>query len=120
MQDGEIDIALAGAVDMSREMVHEAAVMKIQQLSGYKLLDAAVVFVLKRLRDAERDGDRIICTIDDIKAGEIQDTPGIISIGNTTPDNNVSSIIGHSHAASGIMNISAGIFSLANVGNSTT
>ena len=61
LEAGEIDAALVGAVDMSHEPVHQAALQElgISAPAG----DAAVVLTLKRLEDARRDGDRVVATL---------------------------------------------------------
>ncbi|MBK9655585.1 MAG: hypothetical protein IPO66_08940 [Rhodanobacteraceae bacterium] len=55
---GEIDAALIGAVDFCHEPVNRAAGNAVP-------VDAAIAWVLKRLSDAQRDGDRIHALIDD-------------------------------------------------------
>ena len=59
---GELDLALAGAADFSCDPVHEAAARELG-LPGPSG-DGAVVFALKRLADARRDGDRVLALID--------------------------------------------------------
>ena len=54
---GELDAAIVGAVDLSCEAVHRAASSEVPG-------DAAVAVVLKRLDDAQRDGDRVYALID--------------------------------------------------------
>ncbi len=60
---GEADAAVVGAVDLSCEPVHRAAVRALgrDRLPG----DAAVVLVLERLADARRAGHRVIALVDD-------------------------------------------------------
>ncbi len=62
---GEIRAALVGAVDLSVEPAHEHAAEQLlpedRQIAG----DAAVVLLLKRLDDAERDGDNVLAILDD-------------------------------------------------------
>ena len=55
LRAGEIDAAVVGAVDLSCEPVHRAALESL----GHRRApgDAAVVLVLKRLADARRDGE---------------------------------------------------------------
>ncbi|MFD8490126.1 beta-ketoacyl synthase N-terminal-like domain-containing protein [Streptomyces sp. NPDC059712] len=62
LRAGEADAVLAGAVDLSHEPVHLAALGALgdHRPGG----DVAVVLVLKRLTDAERDGDRVIALLD--------------------------------------------------------
>lgn len=54
---GELDAAIVGAVDFGCEAVQRAA-------NGVEPGDAAVALVLKRLEDAQRDGDRVYALID--------------------------------------------------------
>ena len=54
---GELDAAIVGAVDFGCEAVHRAASAEVPG-------DAAVAMVLKRLEDAQRDGDRVYALID--------------------------------------------------------
>ncbi|MBL8299603.1 MAG: hypothetical protein JNN30_14800 [Rhodanobacteraceae bacterium] len=60
---GELDAAIVGAVDFGCEAVQRAA---SDEVPG----DAAVALVLKRLEDAERDGDRVYALLDDTAAAE--------------------------------------------------
>jgi PfaB family protein len=55
---GELDAAIVGAVDFGCEVVQRAA-------GGAGQGDAAVALVLKRLKDAQRDGDRVYALVDD-------------------------------------------------------
>lgn len=55
---GELDAAIVGAVDFGCEAVQRAA-------SGEGHGDAAVALVLKRLDDAQRDGDRVYALVDE-------------------------------------------------------
>ena len=68
LRSGELDAALVGAVDLSCESVHRSA---IEALAGEGMAsppgDAAVVLVVKRLEDAERDGDRVYALIEEIE-----------------------------------------------------
>ncbi len=63
---GEIDAALVGATDMSCQSVHTRA---LAALEGKESVpgDAAVVLVIKRLTDAERDGDSIVAVLEAAK-----------------------------------------------------
>lgn len=65
IRSGAIDAALVAAVDLCCEPVTQAA-------GNNHPLDAAVVLVLKRLADAERDGDRIYALLQPASA-----TPGV-------------------------------------------
>jgi acyl transferase domain-containing protein/3-hydroxymyristoyl/3-hydroxydecanoyl-(acyl carrier protein) dehydratase len=63
LSGGELDAALVGAVDLSCHPVHTEALAAIEGQPSSPG-DAAVVLVLKRLADAERDGDDILATIE--------------------------------------------------------
>ncbi len=96
---GEIDSALVGAVDFSRQPAHRAAAdMLLGEDKGGA--DAAVVMVLKALDRAEADGDRIL---------------GILYQGTADGDLDISSDdgsryqFGHAYAASGLINIASAI-----------
>ena len=67
---GEFDAALIGAVDFGCEPVNRAA-------SGRPSADAAVAFVLKRLADAERDGDRVYALVEAATASAFEPLPDL-------------------------------------------
>ena len=62
----EADAAVVGAVDLSCEPVHQAALRALgrDHLPG----DAAVVLILERLADARRDGRPVIAVLDDTQS----------------------------------------------------
>ena len=62
LETSELDAVLVCAVDLSCNDVHEAALSELEDGSG-PLGDAAVVLVLKRALDAERDGDPVIAHV---------------------------------------------------------
>ena len=62
LRQGELHAALVGAVDLSCEPVHQAALQALGPAAAAD--DAAVVLVLRRLADAEAAGDRILAVID--------------------------------------------------------
>ena len=107
LRTGEADAALAGAVDLSCEPIHETATRALgrQQPSG----DAAAVLVLRRLADARRLGDRVIAVLDDGFAGPAQ--PELI-VGDGDPVGgpdrlDPAGLFGLAHAAHGLVAVAA-------------
>ncbi len=95
LASGELDFAVAGAVDLSCEAVHGAALAAVAPDAPRIPADAAVAIALKRLGDAERAGDTILATFTaDGGAGLV--TP-------VEPSPSSSPIFGHAHAASGLL-----------------
>lgn len=105
LRRGEVDAAVVGAVDLSCEQVHEAAARVLlgseEQIPG----DAAVVLVLKRADDARRDGDTVLATLpaDQEPHGEC------LHLGTAPGALNLSPLLGHAHAASGLLYVAAGV-----------
>ncbi|MEZ4319045.1 MAG: beta-ketoacyl synthase N-terminal-like domain-containing protein [Myxococcota bacterium] len=95
----EVDAAVVGAVDLSIEPVHTEALARVgaPRTPG----DAAVVFVLERLADAERAGHPVLAVLDD-------GTPGA-RFGEGGFD--AASLFGHAHAANGLVNLAAAALS---------
>ncbi|MFT4976256.1 MAG: 3-oxoacyl-(acyl-carrier-protein) synthase/3-hydroxymyristoyl, partial [Myxococcota bacterium] len=94
----ELDAAVVGAVDLSCEPVHAAAARTLlppeRQLPG----DAAVTLILKRLDDAEKAGDIVYAVL----SRPDHESAGLrLSLGDLTP------MLGHAHAASGLMHLAA-------------
>jgi acyl transferase domain-containing protein/3-hydroxymyristoyl/3-hydroxydecanoyl-(acyl carrier protein) dehydratase len=58
---GELDEALVGAVDLPCDI--RSALAEVALHPGEPLVDGAVVLALKRLEDAERDGDHVLAVI---------------------------------------------------------
>ncbi|MCV7409105.1 hypothetical protein AWC05_06095 [Mycobacterium florentinum] len=104
LRRGEIDAAVVGAVDLSCEPVHEAAARVLlgsgEQVSG----DAAVVLVLKRADDARRDDDTVLATL---SAGP-RPHADCLRLGTAPGAVNLSPLLGHAHAASGLLHVAAG------------
>lgn len=105
LRRGEIDAAVVGAVDLSCEPVHEAAARALlgpgEQISG----DAAVVLVLKRADDASRDGDTVLATL---SAGQ-RAHGDCLRLGTAPGALNLAPLLGHAHAASGLLHVAAGV-----------
>ena len=99
LRRGEVDAALVGAVDFSCETVHRAAASALGMPTP--AADAAIMCVLKRAEDAERDGDSVLAYF------EQDDTPG---------DGDQLALpvekLGHAYAAQGMLKIAAEVLSL--------
>jgi acyl transferase domain-containing protein/3-hydroxymyristoyl/3-hydroxydecanoyl-(acyl carrier protein) dehydratase len=104
LRAGEIDAALVGAVDLCCEPVQGAAANVLlpekQRASG----DAAVLFVLKRLDDARRAGDRVLA----ILTPPTTAVPGL-SFRPGADTSVMSQLFGHAHAASGLLHVAAAV-----------
>jgi len=114
LRAGEADAALVGAVDLSCEQVHQAALRELgrQRRPG----DAAVVLVLKRLADARRDGDPVIAVLDDAPAfpgqnGLAVGDRGCDALGVSDFDGggqfDPAGLFGTAHAAHGLVSLAA-------------
>ncbi|OLE26902.1 MAG: hypothetical protein AUG44_11595 [Actinobacteria bacterium 13_1_20CM_3_71_11] len=99
LRTGEADAAVVGAVDLSREPVHEAALadLGVQRDAG----DGAVVLVLKRLADAQRDGDEVIALLD----AAAQGTADVTAL-------DTAALFGTAHAAKGLVDVAAAALAL--------
>lgn len=65
LQRGEIDLALAGAVDLCGDLRAALAIAGLRPEID-AISEGAAAVVLKRLSDAERDGDHVYAVIEDI------------------------------------------------------
>ncbi|MFZ2630341.1 MAG: beta-ketoacyl synthase N-terminal-like domain-containing protein [Desulfosalsimonadaceae bacterium] len=101
---GEIDAAVVGAVDLSCETVHRAAVKEIlndqRQIPG----DAAISLILKRAKDARADGDKIYALLSD-RVDKDQDQKFTLALSIDERGQNVTPLVGHAHAASGLLHV---------------
>ena len=112
---GEIEAALVGAVDLSVEPAHEHAAEQLlpedRQIAG----DAAVVLLLKRLDDAERDGDNVLAILDEA-AGSADalcpSTSNPLFLGLAADHTALTTRFGHAHAASGLLHVAAAAIAL--------
>ncbi|MHB1045578.1 MAG: beta-ketoacyl synthase N-terminal-like domain-containing protein [Thermoanaerobaculia bacterium] len=104
----ELDVALVGAVDLSCESVHSSAVEALADGTANPPGDAAVVLVVKRLEDAERDGDRVWALIEE-RGEEEGGAPLLLSGERPT---SLVSRFGHAHAASDLVHVAAAALSL--------
>ena len=113
LASGELDAAIVGAVDLSCEPVHTEAMRAVFGAACPPPGDAAVALVLKRLTDAERDGDRVYAVIDGM-TGEATSLRGVPSISvDREPPCELSARFGHAHAASGLLHVAAAALSLS-------
>jgi 3-oxoacyl-(acyl-carrier-protein) synthase/3-hydroxymyristoyl/3-hydroxydecanoyl-(acyl carrier protein) dehydratase/1-acyl-sn-glycerol-3-phosphate acyltransferase len=101
---GEVDAALVGAVDLSHEPVHQAALTGLER--GRPPGDAAVVLVLKRLTDAERDGDPVLSVL-----GEDPGVPGLV-VGDAGAGFDPGRLFGYAHAATGLVAVACAVLAL--------
>jgi acyl transferase domain-containing protein/3-hydroxymyristoyl/3-hydroxydecanoyl-(acyl carrier protein) dehydratase len=105
---GELDAAIVGAVDFGCEAVHRAA-------SGEGAGDAAVALVLKRLEDAQRDGDRVYALVDNDALVDDAFT-GATSVVTEAPRSRLTSLLqarfGYAHAAFGLVETAAAALAL--------
>ncbi len=86
LRDGEVDVALAGAVDFATEPVHLAACAALGTPGAGG--DATAVWILKRREDAERDGDHVWAVL-----------PGATAEGARSVDAGEATPFGRPHAA---------------------
>jgi acyl transferase domain-containing protein/3-hydroxymyristoyl/3-hydroxydecanoyl-(acyl carrier protein) dehydratase/1-acyl-sn-glycerol-3-phosphate acyltransferase len=93
LRAGEVDAVLVGAVDLSNEKVHEAALRGVgrAERSG----DGAVVLILKREDDAKRDGDSVLAFLDEGRAGL------------PPTEDAIAPRFGRAHAAHGLLQVAA-------------
>ncbi|MFT7503196.1 MAG: acyl transferase domain-containing protein/3-hydroxymyristoyl, partial [Gammaproteobacteria bacterium] len=109
---GDIDAALVGAVDLSCDPVHIAAAGTALTEDRCVPGDAAVMLVLKRLDDAERDGDTVYSLVCDVLCGQDGNAvdPGSVSdlrLGLGDDVRSITDLFGHAHAASGLVHVAA-------------
>jgi acyl transferase domain-containing protein/3-hydroxymyristoyl/3-hydroxydecanoyl-(acyl carrier protein) dehydratase len=103
IRSDEADAAVVGAVDLSHDPLHQAALRDLDRHCTPG--DAAIVLVVKRLSHARRDGDQVIALLDDAPDGE----PDLI-IGDDGGDDTEEAIrfdpaelFGAAHAAKGLV-----------------
>lgn len=96
---GEIDAALVGAVEVGSDEVHARAAAAVLGPEARTPGDAAVVLVVKRLSDAERDGNQVLAVLPSGSAhAEVADGLGAVA-----------RLFGHAHAASGLLRVAAAV-----------
>ncbi len=128
VRSGELDAALVGAVDLSCEKVHRSAIEALAGGAARVPGDASVVLVVKRLEDAERDGDQVYALIEETRreegeeereekgeegeeGGERGGPEQPLDLDGETPMSLVPRF-GHSHAAAGLVHVAAATLSV--------
>ncbi|MEU3185154.1 beta-ketoacyl synthase N-terminal-like domain-containing protein [Streptomyces sp. NPDC006923] len=99
IRTGEADAALVGAVDLSCEPVHQTALRELGRETAPG--DAAVVVVLKRLKDARRDGDTVLALLDD----EPTARPDLVVGDGAEAGFDPAGLFGRAHAAQGLLGV---------------
>ncbi|MBT6176176.1 MAG: 3-hydroxyacyl-[acyl-carrier-protein] dehydratase FabA, partial [Deltaproteobacteria bacterium] len=99
LRSGEVNTAVVGAVDVSAEKVHAAALKGLGH--DTRLADGAVTLVLERLDDAQKAGRKIYAILED-------DQPDAADFDSRS----ILERVGKPHAASGLLEISAAILAL--------
>ncbi len=89
--NGEVGAAIAGAVDLSCDPIHEAALAALGR--DIQTADAAAFVILKTVDSARRDGDRVLAVI----AGAAEPTGHIVRAGSA------------SHAAQGLLEVAEAV-----------
>ena len=116
LHKGEMDAAIVGAVDLCCEPVHRDAANRLLDPQRRIPGDAAVALVLKRLADAERDGDLVIAKVTPptlLFTDESDDgATHSIEWGQGTSGTDLSARFGHAHAASGLLHLAAAALSV--------
>ncbi|MGY9074145.1 MAG: beta-ketoacyl synthase N-terminal-like domain-containing protein [Acidimicrobiales bacterium] len=110
LRSHEIDAALVGAVDLCCAPVHIAAAESLVDQERQVPGDAAVMFVLKRMTDAEASGETIYAVLPgarlDDDGNRLADRPDLQIGLNPEPDgSSFTHLFGHSHAASGLLHV---------------
>jgi acyl transferase domain-containing protein/3-hydroxymyristoyl/3-hydroxydecanoyl-(acyl carrier protein) dehydratase len=102
LRSKEIDAAIVGAVDLSCEPIHLSAVRETldenRQIPG----DAAISLVFKRVEDARSAGDKIYALL-----SENCNCHPIIKMGLDDENQSITPLVGHAHAASGLLHVAA-------------
>ncbi|MDX3633215.1 beta-ketoacyl synthase N-terminal-like domain-containing protein [Streptomyces europaeiscabiei] len=114
----DVDAVLIGAVDLSYEPVHRAALAALDRDEPPG--DAALVVVLKRLSDARADGDTVIALLDAEATDESGADPAELWTVGDLPDAGASAtdhldpsdLFGRAHAAAGLLAVVAAALGL--------
>ncbi len=103
LRASELDMALVGASELAQERAHVSAASALFPGDRKAAGDGAIALILKRLDDAQRDGDPVYAVLDD----EPDDAAETLTL---DPDAGVSPVtarFGHAHAASGLLHVAA-------------
>lgn len=106
----EVDCMVVAAVDLSCEPVHREAASHCLRSEKQEPADAAVAIVLKRLSDAERDGDPPYAILSDNELIK----PDLILDDLKQKSSQFDTSFGHAHAASGLLHIAIASLFLKN------
>ena len=110
LRSKQLDLALAGAVDMCCETVHESAAKEVLVQDRHTPGDGAVVLALKRLEDAKKDGNPILAVFDD---ETLEDEPPTQRFGLSEGALSLTGRYGHIHAASGLLHVAGAVAALS-------
>ncbi|MFE9673922.1 beta-ketoacyl synthase N-terminal-like domain-containing protein [Streptomyces sp. NPDC006259] len=102
----EVDAALVGAVDLSCEAVHQAALRELGHETDTG--DAAVVVVLKHLADARKEGDTVLALLDE----DPVDGPDVVLGNGPDAGFDPADLFGRAHAAQGLLAVAAAVTAL--------
>lgn len=110
LRAGEIDAAMVGAVDLCCHPIHQMAAAKLLAEDRQPPGDAAVMLVLKRMDDADRDGDRVYAVLPgqrlDAQGRAVDNRPDL-RLGLGGDAHSLIAQFGHAHAASGLVHVAA-------------
>ncbi len=111
LRAGELDAALACAVDAACEPVHEEALraLGVEEPTA----DVAVALVLRRRRDAEALGEEILALVRSVGVGSDAPAPGEGSdLDVWSPGRGAATRMGRAHAASALLEVAAATLGL--------
>ncbi|MFG2000596.1 beta-ketoacyl synthase N-terminal-like domain-containing protein [Spirillospora sp. NPDC048911] len=112
LERGEMDAVVVGAVDLSCEPVHEAALRRLGR--DPRTGDAAVVLLLRRRSDALRHGEQVVAFLDDV--GDLSRPAGLHVGTGPAPDGGPAfdpvDQFGSAHAAQGLVAVAAAALAL--------
>lgn len=102
LEEGSVDAALIGAVDLSVEPVHQVAARALLPKERQRAADAAVVLLLEREDDARAAGRPILAVLAEGDEGAVFDVD----------HSALTQRLGHAHAASGLLHVAAAALGL--------